>query len=125
MEEAAGAGVEEFGVVVCPGDEVPYAEACGGLRARVRFIVQEAPRGYGDAVRCGQPFIGHEPFLHLVGDHLQVSHGSQSCARQLLEVAASEKASISAVQATRGSGPQGGARQTFHLPSGSSPFAGY
>lgn len=101
LEEAAGAGIEEFGVVVCPGDEVPYAEACGGLRSRVRFIVQEAPRGYGDAVRCGKPFIGNEPFLHLVGDHLQVSHGNTSCARQLLEVAASEKASISAVQATR------------------------
>ena len=27
LEEAAGAGVEEFGVVVCPGDEVPYGEA--------------------------------------------------------------------------------------------------
>lgn len=27
IEEAAGAGIEEFCVVVCPGDETAYAEA--------------------------------------------------------------------------------------------------
>ncbi|MEI6466567.1 MAG: sugar phosphate nucleotidyltransferase [Verrucomicrobiota bacterium] len=101
LEEAAGTGIEEFGVVVCPGDEVAYAEACGNLRSRVRFIVQESPRGYGHAVLCGRQFVGDEPFLHLVGDHLHVSHGATSCARQLLEVAAAENAPVSAVQPTR------------------------
>lgn len=101
LEEAAGVGVEEFGVVVCPGDEQAYAEACGDLRARVRFIVQEKPRGYGHAVLCGRQFVGDEPFLHLVGDHLSVSHASVSCARQLLDVATAENASVSAVQPTR------------------------
>jgi UTP--glucose-1-phosphate uridylyltransferase len=101
LDEAAGAGVEEFGVVVCPGDEQAYAEACGGLRSRVRFIVQPAPRGYGHAVLCGRDFVGTEPFLHLVGDHLHVSHAAASCARQLLDVASAENASVSAVQPTR------------------------
>jgi UTP--glucose-1-phosphate uridylyltransferase len=101
LEEAAGAGVEEFCVVVCPGDETAYAEASGALRSRVRFVVQPAPRGYGHAVLCGREFIGGEPFLHLVGDHLHVSQGSTSCARQLLAVAEAENASVSAVQPTR------------------------
>lgn len=101
LEEAAGAGIEEFGVVVCPGDEAAYAEASGALRARVRFIVQPAARGYGHAVLCGRPFVGDEPFLHLVGDHLHVSQNTTSCARQLLEVAAAENAPVSAVQPTR------------------------
>ena len=101
LDEAAGAGIEEFGVVVCPGDERAYAEACGGLRARVRFIPQDAPRGYGHAVLCGRDFVGTEPFLHLVGDHLHVSHTATSCARQLLDVAAAEDAPVSAVQPTR------------------------
>ncbi len=101
LEEAAGAGIEEFGVVVCPGDERPYAEACGALRERIRFLVQETPRGYGHAVLCGRDFVGDEPFLHLVGDHLHVSHAEQSCARQLLDLARSENASVSAVQPTR------------------------
>ena len=102
LEEADGAGIEEFGVVVCPGDEPAYAEACGALRARVRFIVQDAPRGYGHAVLCGRQFVGDEPFLHLVGDHLHVSSlPAMSCARQLIEVATAENAPVSAVQPTR------------------------
>ncbi len=101
LEEAAGAGIEEFAVVVCPGDEQAYAEASGGLRSRVRFIVQDAPRGYGHAVLCGKGFVGDEPFLHLVGDHLHVSQTSTTCARQLLDVASRENAPVSAVQPTR------------------------
>ncbi len=101
LEEAAGAGIEEFGVVVCPGDEPAYKEACGALGARVRFIAQDAPRGYGHAVLCGRSFVGEEPFLHLVGDHLHVSSGKTSCARQLIEVATAENAAVSAVQPTR------------------------
>ena len=45
LEEAASAGIEEFGVVVCPGDEVSYAAACGPLRPQVRFLPQPEPRG--------------------------------------------------------------------------------
>jgi len=101
LEEAAGAGIEEFCVVVCPGDEQAYANASGGLRSHVRFVPQGSPLGYGHAVLCGRPFVGDEPFLHLVGDHLYVSHASVSCARQLLEVAAAENAPVSAVQPTR------------------------
>ena len=101
LEEAAGAGIEAFCVIVCPGDEDAYADACGGPRSRVRLVVQAEPRGYGHAVLCGRDFIGHEPFLHLVGDHLHVSQGQKSCARQLLDVAIAENSSVSAVQPTR------------------------
>jgi UTP--glucose-1-phosphate uridylyltransferase len=101
LEEAAGAGVEEFCVVVCPGDEAAYAQASGALCERVRFVVQPEPRGYGHAVLCGREFTGGEPFLHLVGDHLHVAQGATSCARQLIDVAVAENASVSAVQPTR------------------------
>ena len=101
LEEAAGAGVEEFCVVVCPGDEAAYAEACGDLRSAVHFVTQPEPRGYGHAVLCGHEFIGDEPFLHLVGDHLHVAQGKTTCARQLLDIADAENAPVSAVQPTR------------------------
>jgi UTP--glucose-1-phosphate uridylyltransferase len=101
LEEAASAGIEEFCVIVCPGDETAYAEASGALRTRVRFIPQAAPRGYGHAVLCGREFIGDESFLHLVGDHLHVASGAIGCARQILTVAAAENAPVSAVQPTR------------------------
>jgi UTP--glucose-1-phosphate uridylyltransferase len=101
LEEAAGAGIEEFCVVVCPGDETAYADACGALRPRVRFVVQPAPQGYGHAILCAREFVGDQPFLHLVGDHLHVAQGAVSCARQLIDVAVAENASVSAVQPTR------------------------
>jgi len=100
LEEAAGAGVEEFCIVVCPGDESAYASASGALRDRVRFVAQRDPRGYGHAVLCGREFIGGESFLHLVGDHLHVALGAVSCARQLIGVAESEDTPVSAVQPT-------------------------
>ncbi len=125
LEEAAGAGIEEFGVVVCPGDETAYADACGDLRGRVRFIVQDQPRGYGHAVLSGRSFVGDEPFLHLVGDHLHVSQTSTSCARQLIATAEAENASVSAVQPTResqltefgavGGRLVGGAKPLYHV----------
>jgi UTP--glucose-1-phosphate uridylyltransferase len=101
LREAAGAGIEEFCVVVCPGDEAAYTAACGDLSSRVHFAVQEQPRGYGDAVLRGRDRIGDQPFLHLVGDHLHLSDTTVSCARQLLDTAAAEKAPVSAVQPTR------------------------
>ncbi|MBS0662956.1 MAG: UTP--glucose-1-phosphate uridylyltransferase [Verrucomicrobia bacterium] len=101
LEEAASGGVEEFCVVVCPGDEAAYAEACGPLRPRVRFALQAEPRGYGHAVLCGREFCSTEPFLHLVGDHLAVSTGAKTCARQLIDIAAAENSPVSAVQPTR------------------------
>jgi len=101
LEEAAGAGIEEFCVVVCPGDETAYAGACGALRPRVRFVVQNNAQGYGHAILCGREFVGEQPFLHLVGDHLHVAQGTTSCARQLIDIAVAENASVSAVQPTR------------------------
>ncbi len=101
IEEALGAGVEDIAVIVTPGDEGPYAEAAGSHVRRLRFIPQEQPLGYGHAVYCANEFVGGEPFLHLVGDHLHVSCDDKSCARQLVEVALAEECAVSAVQATR------------------------
>lgn len=101
VEEALRAGVEEICVVVCPGDELPYAEAAGDHAGRLRFVQQKAPLGYGHAVYCAKDFVNGEPFLHLVGDHLYVSRGAKSCAQQLVEVAQAESCAVSAVQASR------------------------
>jgi len=101
LREAAGAGIERFCVVVCPGDETAYAEACGDLRGQTEFAVQSEPRGYGDALLRGKDFIGDGAFLHLVGDHIHLSDATKSCAHQLLEVAKAENAPVSAVQPTR------------------------
>ena len=76
----AAAGVEEIGVVVRPGDEQAYAQVAGHHAGRLHFVHQAEPLGYGHAVYCARDFVGHEPFLHLVGDHLYVSHSRETCA---------------------------------------------
>jgi UTP--glucose-1-phosphate uridylyltransferase len=104
LEEAHDAGIEEFVVVVCPGDQEAYGTAAGEFRSRIRFVEQTGARGYGRAVLLGREALaGEDAFLHMVGDHLYVSTAKDGtgCARQLIEVASAERAAVSAVQATR------------------------
>jgi UTP--glucose-1-phosphate uridylyltransferase len=101
IEEVLRAGVEEICFVVRPGDEGPYAKEAAVYGGRIHFVHQEEPLGYGHAVHCAQGFVGDEPFLHLVGDHLYVSRNGKGCARRLVQVAKSEACSVSTVQATR------------------------
>jgi len=101
IEEALRAGVEAICVVVCPGDEPAYRDAAGEHAARLTFVRQPEPLGYGHAVYCAREFVGREPFLHLVGDHLYVSGATRGCAEQLVEVAGAESCAVSAVQPSR------------------------
>lgn len=100
IEEILQAGIEEICVVVCPGDQAAYTTAAGPHAKRLQFIEQTAPLGYGHAVFCGREFTGKAPFLLLVGDHLYLSGTQKRCAQQLVETAAAENCSVSAVQAT-------------------------
>jgi len=78
------------------------AERITDLVQRLHFAVQEEPRGYGHSVYCAQRFVGDEPFLLLLGDHLYISHqAGKRCAQQLLELAAQEECAVAAVHATR------------------------
>jgi UTP--glucose-1-phosphate uridylyltransferase len=100
LEEVLKAGIEEICVVIRPGDQTAYRAAAGAHAGRVQFIEQTRALGYGHAVQCAQEFAGNEPFLHLVGDHLEVSRDLKNCAQQLVEVAQAEACAVSAVQAT-------------------------
>ena len=101
VEEVLSAGIQEIAVVVAPGDASRYTEVVGQHTRRLHFITQEKPLGYGHAVYCANEFVDGQPFLHLVGDHLYVSHSGESCAQQLVNIARSENCAVSAVQATR------------------------
>jgi UTP--glucose-1-phosphate uridylyltransferase len=101
LGEAVRAGIEEICVVLHPGDEASYREAAGNHAARLHFIPQTGPSGYGCALHCARQFTGSEPFLHMVGDHLYLSTVPRGCAEQLLEVARNHSCSVSGVQPTR------------------------
>ena len=100
IEQALAAKVEEICVVVWPGDERRFIEAAGSHAGMVRFIGQPQPLGYGHAIYCARDFVGSDPFLHMVGDHIYVSAGQPSAA-QVVEIAQQEECSVSGVQATR------------------------
>lgn len=101
IEEVLRAKVDQIGLVVRPGDETAYAEVAGEHAGRLHFMPQTEPLGYGHAVSCAREFVGEEPFLHLVGDHLYLSRTAKGCAQQLVEMAASQACAVSAVQPTR------------------------
>ncbi len=111
LDEAAAAGIGEVAIIVHPDDGERYAAATGapggaprvadGVEPKLHFVPQAAARGYADALLQARDFVGDEPFLHLVGDHLFLPRGELRPAAELVAVAQREGAAVSAVQSTR------------------------
>ncbi len=99
VEEIRRANVDQIAVVIAPGDQAAYTRAVGDRT--VQFVHQTEAAGYASALYSARSFLQGEAFLHLVGDHLYVGANGIDCAKKLVEVAAGESCSISAVQATR------------------------
>ena len=100
LDEMFSSGIERVGLVLAPHDRAAYESLVPDYAERLVFLEQSTPNGYGAAVLCGREFIGTEPFLLQVSDHVYVSHAAKSCTQQLLELAEREGGAISAVQAT-------------------------
>ena len=100
LDEMLAAGIEQVGLVHARGDRAAYEAVLAPYAAKLTFLEQPAPLGYGHAVLCGREFVGNQPFLLQVSDHLYVSHAAKSCTRQLLDLAEAENCAVSAVQPT-------------------------
>ncbi len=124
IEEALDSGIEEVCLVVNPHNRAQIEQHFAPLSpeelrlfkgkdwallqsariqqiaSRLHFVVQESPEGYGHAVYQSQSFVGDEPFLVMLGDHIFTAGGSKRCARQILDVYELYQASVSAVQQT-------------------------
>lgn len=101
VDEAVRAGVNDVCIVVQPGDEEPYSKLLANDPVRLTFAQQKEPGGYAHAVFCARDFVGNEPFLHFVGDHIYVGPESSGSAKRLVDAASAENCSISTVQITR------------------------
>ena len=134
-EEAINAGVEELCIVTQPGDEQQYRQYFKGMNEqtlkafkgkdwaidagkrlqdfgeRLHFVAQHSPEGYGHAVYQARDFVGDEPFLLMLGDHIYISATTggpsgpegENCAMQLIrKYESAGMAAMSAVQATPG-----------------------
>ena len=125
-EEALDAGIEELCIVTAPGDEEMYRRHFRGLtedllpafegkewalqeserlaciEQALDYVTQPSPDGYGHAVYCTRDWVGAEPFLLLLGDHVYISSDPQGrrCARQVVDVFERTGQTVSAVKRT-------------------------
>ena len=99
VEEIRRANVDEIAVVIAPNDEAAYTRAVADRT--IQFVHQMGPKGYANALYSARHFVKDDAFLHLVGDHIYIGGNGESSSKRLVEVAAHEGCSISAVQATR------------------------
>ena len=100
IEDILKTGIEQIGIVVKPGDEKTYTAEAAEHIDRLEFIQQTNPLGYGHAIYCARDYIADNPFLHLVGDHLNISRVEERCTEKVVRYAEIENCSISAVQPT-------------------------
>lgn len=93
-EQAISAGVERIGVIISPEQidlvrryfHAVHKGGFGKLSARIEYITQERPEGFGDAVLQARDFVGDEPFMLLLGDHIHI-HGADQppCTAQVAQ----------------------------------------
>ncbi len=125
VEEALSAGVEEICILVQSRDLelfqeifcVPppienfnrlsrenqdYCRYLMDIGQRITFLAQDSQEGFGHAVYCAREWVGDEPFLLMLGDHLYRSSTDVSCARQLVNAYAQRGRSVIGLQATPG-----------------------
>jgi UTP--glucose-1-phosphate uridylyltransferase len=124
VEEALSAGIQEVCIVTSPGADaqirahfqpIPDAnlpayqgkawaleqsERLADMAARISYATQETPEGFGHAVHCARGFVGEEPFLLMLGDHVYISREERSCARQVTDRFTACGATVTAVQQT-------------------------
>lgn len=109
VEEAINSGIEEVCIVVQKDDldlfenffgtpppiehynklskeNKAYNDYLMDLGRHVTLVPQDVQEGFGHAVYCARDWVGDEPFLLLLGDHLYASNTDSTCARQLLDV---------------------------------------
>ncbi len=102
VAEATSAGIQEVGLIVSPGQRellekyftnlAAQGSAAGSasMPRRIEYILQEQPRGFGDAVSLGESFVGDEPFMLLLGDYVYLpDSASPPCAAQVAAAFAS------------------------------------
>lgn len=124
VEEAVNAGIEQIAIVVNPESEAGIRAYFGSLTPeeenwsddkqwlyeqaqhlqrlgeRIVTVVQREPLGLGHAVYLCREFVGEEPFVMYLGDHVLLSHGERNSTQQVLDVYAQTGGNLSAVRRT-------------------------
>ncbi|HEX7505121.1 MAG TPA: UTP--glucose-1-phosphate uridylyltransferase [Polyangia bacterium] len=100
IDELLAAGLRQVALVTAPNTG-PFFDGLqrqfGGAIVRLE---QADSLGFGDAILCAESWVGDEPFVVQVCDHVFVTQVAESCTAQLVAVATQEECSVSAVLAT-------------------------
>jgi len=119
VEEAVDAGIQDIAIITGkykksieahfnPSEELEYnLEKLGKFKeleeikyitkiANITFIVQEEPKGLGDALICAKEYVGNDPFAVLLGDTICV--GNPNCTKELVDIFHKTKANIFSVE---------------------------
>ena len=56
------------------------------LKTHYLYTRQSVQRGLGDAILCGEPFAGHDPFVVALGDSIIGLHGKSNVCRLMSDV---------------------------------------
>ena len=93
LEEVREAGIDDTCIVIAPGQEDIVGQyldvvrhSCGAsLPSHIKFIEQRETKGFGDAVLQAKDYVGKEPFVLLLADHVRISNAAQpSCISQVV-----------------------------------------
>jgi UTP--glucose-1-phosphate uridylyltransferase len=68
---------------LCPEDR-NYSQYIQDLGQCITFVIQDQQEGFGHAVFCAKTWVGNEPFLLLLGDHIYQTDEELSCAGQMV-----------------------------------------
>lgn len=119
VSEAISSGIEEICIVtqedqLCPikdyfsqGD-IPFSEkeidecldSILEMGRRISYAVQDRPEGFGHAVYCARDFVGKDPFLLLLGDHVYISNTRVPCSKQTMDIFRRYGVSVTSVAQT-------------------------
>ncbi|HIJ72319.1 MAG TPA: hypothetical protein HPP87_13335 [Planctomycetes bacterium] len=92
--EAVWAGAKDIGIVISPWQSDLIKKYLADARqnilqdelSNIEFITQQTPMGFGDAVLQARDFVADEPFMLLLGDHIQIpDKGTPACGLQLAQ----------------------------------------
>lgn len=124
VEECLASGIEDICIVVNPGGAAAFeqhfarlteaertlfrnkewalvqADALRRMQERITYVEQETQEGYGHAVYQARDFVGDEPFLLLLGDHIYISNEKKRCAQQVIDTYSIARCAVSGVQQT-------------------------
>ena len=123
VEEALKAGIEDICIIVQSSDRQLFEDFFGmppaienynklsneskavndhllEVGSHVSFVCQDVQEGFGHAVNCARDWVGDEPFLLMLGDHLYRSDGEKSCIRQMIDAYEQLERSVVGLKAT-------------------------